>query len=95
MFEQRLEGRERASPAGVWQAERLGMQRPLHDSIGTVFRDEQGGRSGKEVDVGHEIQILVGDQGQVMRGWRSTLRSLALTLKEINSHCRVLRKGVT
>lgn len=71
------------------------MQRPPGDSMRTVCRDEHGGRSGKEVDVGEEIQIFVGDQGQIMRGLRSTLRSPALTLKEINSHYRVLSKGVT
>lgn len=37
------------------------MQRPPGESMLTVFRDEQGGRSGQEVEGGDEIQILVGD----------------------------------
>lgn len=56
------------------------MQRPPGESMLTVFQAEQGGRSGEEVEGGDEIQILAG----ITWGLRSTLRSLALTLKEMD-----------
>lgn len=71
------------------------MQRLPGESMLSVFRNEQGGRSGKEVKVGDEIQILVGGSEANPVGPENHLRSLALTLKAMDSHCRVLSKGMT
>lgn len=71
------------------------MQRSLSESVLSIFKDEQGGRSGQEVEVGQEVQILLGGQGQITYGLRAPLKVLTLTLKEMDSHCRVLSKGVT
>lgn len=69
------------------------MQRSLSERVLSIFKGEQGGRSGQEVEVGQEVQILLGGQGQITYGLRAPLK--ALTLKEMDSHCRVLSKGVT
>lgn len=71
----------------AFQAERSGVQRPLGESVLSIFKDMQGAMNSKEVKMGDDVQILIGIGGGYSKD--SGLNS------EVDSHCRVWSKGVT